>query len=86
MEEKVTILRHKIRSISHPEDVHNAFVTPDFTPIEQKRNKALREQLFNNDEKTENIYIAEAGLATSCTDNQLPNPHPMIPILVFFFF
>ena len=62
MEEKALILRNKskLRSTSHPEDVRNVFITPDFTPIEQKRNKALREQLINMN-KTENIYMIKNG-------------------------
>ena len=62
MEEKALILRNKskLRSTSHPEDVHYVFITPDFTPIEQKRNKALREQLINMN-KTENIYMIKNG-------------------------
>ena len=62
MEEKALILRNKskLRSTSHPEDVRNIFITPDFTPIEQKRNKALREQLINMN-KTENIYMIKNG-------------------------
>ena len=62
MEEKATILRHKskLRSTSNPEDVRNVFITPDFTPIEQRKNKALREQLFNMN-KTENIYTIKNG-------------------------
>ena len=62
LEEKATILRNKskLRSASHPEDVQNVFITPDFTPVEQKKNKALREQLFNMN-KAENIYVIKNG-------------------------
>ena len=62
MEEKALILRNKskLRSTSHPEDVRNVFIIPDFIPIEQKRNKALREQLINMN-KTENIYMIKNG-------------------------
>ena len=62
LEEKATILRNKskLRSASHPENVRNVFITPDFTPIEQKKNKALREQLFNMN-KAENIYVIKNG-------------------------
>jgi len=58
IEQKVTILRNKskLRSSSNPEDIRNVFITPDFTPLEQKRNKALRQQLLDMN-KTENVYI-----------------------------
>jgi len=63
LEEKATILRNKskLRSASNPEDVQNVFITPDFTPVEQKKNKALREQLFNMN-KVENIYVIKNGM------------------------
>jgi len=62
IEEKVTILRNKskLRSSSNPEDVRNVFITPDFTPLEQKRNKALRQQLFDMN-KAENVYVIKNG-------------------------
>jgi len=61
MEEKATIISHKskLRLTFHPEDVHNVFITLDFTPIEQK-NEALQEQPFNMC-KTENIPIIKNG-------------------------
>ena len=62
LEEKATILQNKskLRSVSHPEDVQNVFITPDFTSVEQKKNKALWEQLFNMN-KAENIYVIQNG-------------------------
>ena len=81
IEEKIAILRNKskLRSTSNPEDVRNVFITPDFKPLEQKRNKALREQPLDMN-KTENLYVikkwkdsAEANL-NLCTDNQPPYP------------
>ena len=58
IEEKVTILRNKskLRSSSYPEDVHNVFITPDFTPLEQKRNNEALQQHLLDMNKMENVY------------------------------
>ena len=41
-------------------DVHKVFITPDFTPLEQRQNKALRQQLaaMNKDKK---LYVIKNG-------------------------
>jgi len=62
IEEKVTILRTKVklRADSNPKYVRKIFVTPDLTPLEQRKNKALRQQLreLNKEEK---IYRIKNG-------------------------
>ena len=81
MEEKALILRNKskLRSTSHPEDVRNVFITPDFTPIEQKRNKGLQEQLINMN-KTENIYIIKKW--EDSVEENLASPVILLPIII----
>ena len=61
-QEKANILRNKLklRSKDNPPLVRNIFITPDFTPLEQKRNKALRQQLADMN-KTENVYTIKNG-------------------------
>ena len=56
------VLRHKLklRSKDNPDPVRNIFITPDFTPLEQKRNKILRQQLADMN-KVENIYTIKNG-------------------------
>ena len=49
-----------LRSKDNPPLVRNIFITPDFTPLEQKRNKALRQQLADMN-KTENVYTIKNG-------------------------
>ena len=45
----------KLRSSNNPSPVRNVFITPDYTPLEQKKNKALRQQLADMN-KVENAY------------------------------
>ena len=44
IQEKINILKNK-QSSNYPSPVRNIFITPDYTPMEQKKNKALRQQL-----------------------------------------
>ena len=61
-QERANILRHKLklRSRDNPDPVRNIFITPDFTPLEQKRNKVLRQQLADMN-KAENVYTIKNG-------------------------
>ena len=61
-QERANVLRHKLklRSRDNPDPVRNIFITPDFTPLEQKRNKILRQQLADMN-KVENIYTIKNG-------------------------
>ena len=61
-EEKVEILRNKfkLRAEPNPEYVRKLFITPDFTPLEQRKNKALRQQL-TNEQRRENIQNKKQG-------------------------
>jgi len=47
IEDKIAILKNKnkLRLSSNPENVRNLFITSDLTPLEQKKNKVLRQQL-----------------------------------------
>ena len=62
IQEKAAILKNKskLRSPSNPQHIRNTFITPDFTSLEQKKNKALREQLADMN-KAENVYMIKNG-------------------------
>ena len=51
------MLRNKLRlrNQDNPEIICKVFITPDLTPLEQKRNKELRSQLAEMN-KVANIY------------------------------
>jgi len=57
IQEKATVLKNKLKlqSSNNPSPVHN-IITPDYTPLEQKKNKALLQQLADMN-KGENVYI-----------------------------
>lgn len=61
-EEKTMILRNKLklRDQKNPEDVRKIFITIDFTPLEQKKNKQLRDKLKEMN-KDGNRYIIKNG-------------------------
>ena len=48
-QEKNSILRNKIQLCKedNPQEIKKIFITPDLTPVEQKKNKNLREELAN---------------------------------------
>ena len=50
----------KLRSSNNPSPVRNVFITPDYTPLEQKKNKALCQQLDDMN-KVENVYTIKNG-------------------------
>ena len=56
-QDKAMILKNKLklRSSNNPSPVRNVFITPDYIPLEQKKNKALRQQLADMN-KVENAY------------------------------
>jgi len=58
-QEKSTILRncYKLRNSKNPTYVQKIFATPDLTPLEQKKDKVLRQKLaeMNKDDKTYKI-------------------------------
>ena len=62
IQEKSMVLKNKLklRSSNNPPAVRNVFITPDYTPLEQKKNKALRQQLADMN-KVENIYTIKNG-------------------------
>jgi len=49
IDDKRSILKNKVqlRNESNPPQVKRIFITPDLTPLEQKKNKRLREELAN---------------------------------------
>ena len=57
-DQKSAILRNKakLKKHSNPEHIKSIFISPDYTPLEQKKRKALREQLkkMNN---VANLYV-----------------------------
>ena len=62
IQEKAMLLKNKLKLhlSSNPPPVCNVFITPDYTPLEQKKNKALRQQLADM-HKVENIYTIKNG-------------------------
>jgi len=77
----VSILKNKLklRSSNNPPKVHNVFITPDYTPLEQKKNKALRQKLADMN-KGKNTFIikkqedsVEVTMSDLRTDNY-PSP------------
>ena len=62
MQEKITILRNKmkLRNENHSDYIKSIFITADFTPLEQKQNKMLRDQLKEMN-KEGNNYIIKNG-------------------------
>jgi len=57
LDEKANILKNKlkVKLAQNPDHIRNLFVTPDLTPLEQRKNIALRHQLADMN-KVENIY------------------------------
>ena len=62
IQEKINILKNKLKfqSSNNPSPVHTIFITPEYTPMEQKKNKALCQQLANMS-KVKNVYIIKNG-------------------------
>jgi len=62
IEEKASILKNKakLRSSTNPENVRNIYITPDLTPLEQRKNKVLRQQLADLN-KNERVYMIKNG-------------------------
>ena len=62
LQEKISILRNKmkLRNENHSEYIKSIFITADFTPLEQKKNKMLRDQLKEMN-KEGNNYIIKNG-------------------------
>ena len=62
IDEKVAVLRHKLRlrSQDNPEHIRKVFITPDLMPTEQKKNKELRSQLTEMN-KVANLYKIKNG-------------------------
>ena len=88
IQDKAIILKNKtkLRPSNNPSDVHKIFIMPDFTPLKQRQNKALRQQLaaMNKDKK---LYVikkwedsAEDTSSAFCTISDLPpkkdSPNP----------
>ena len=81
---KAMILKNKLklRSSNNPSPVRNVFITPDYTPLEQKKNKALHQQLADMN-KIENAYTIKkwedsaeiTTLSVPHTDN-----HPLVDL------
>ena len=62
LEEKANVLKQKLKFKldKNPENVRKIFVTPDLTPLEQKKNNALRRQLSEMNQ-VQNIYAIRNG-------------------------
>ena len=52
--------KHMLRNQSNPDNVRNLFITPELTPLEQKKSKALRQQLTDMN-RSENAYVIKNG-------------------------
>ena len=61
-QQKSAILKNKLklRSSNNPLHIQKVFITPDFTPFEQKQNKELRQKLADMN-KTDNRYTIKNG-------------------------
>ena len=59
LQDKITILRNKmkLRDKKLPEHIKSIFVNADLTPLEQKKNKRLREQLKEMNKEGKNYFI-----------------------------
>ena len=62
LQDKISILRGKmkLRNEGNPDHIKSVFITVDYTPLEQKKNKILREKL-NDMNKVGNNYIIKNG-------------------------
>ena len=62
LDEKAKILKHKmkLKAEQNPEHVRKIYISPDLTPLEQRRNNALRKQLVEMN-KIQNIYVIRKG-------------------------
>ena len=63
LQEKTMILHNKLklRDKENPEDVRKIYITVDYTPLEQKKNKQLREKLKELN-KDGNHYVIKNGI------------------------
>ena len=52
--------KSKLMSSKNPQHICDVFVTSNFTLLEQKENKELREQLVDMN-RTENMYVIQNG-------------------------
>lgn len=61
-DQKSVILRNKakLKKDGNPEHIKTIYISPDYTPLEQKRRKSLRDQLkkMNN---VANLYVIKNG-------------------------
>ena len=61
IQEKSSILSkcYKLRNSNNPENIQKIFATPDLTPLEQQKDKALRQKLaeMNKDDKMYKIKM-----------------------------
>lgn len=57
--DKALLLRNctKLRNEDNPEDIRRVYVTPDLTPREQQKNKALRAQLAEKNKEGKSYWI-----------------------------
>ena len=62
LDEKAKILKCKLKlkADQNPEHIRKIFICPDLTPLEQRRNNALRKQLAGMN-KVQNIYVIRKG-------------------------
>ena len=62
LQDKISILRSKkkLRNEGNPENIRSIFISADLTPLEQKKNKLLREKL-NTLNKDSNKYMLKNG-------------------------
>ena len=62
LDEKAKILKRKLKlkADQNPEHIRKIFISPDLTPLEQRRNNTLRKQLADMN-KVQNIYVIRKG-------------------------
>ena len=61
-DQKSSLLRNKVilKKDSNPEHIKNIYISPDYTPLEQKKRKALCEQLKKMI-NVSNLYVIRNG-------------------------
>ena len=82
LDEKAKILKHKmkLKAEQNPEHVRKIYISPDLTPLEQRRNNALRKQLDEMN-KIQNIYVIRKGQIVRKYGSNVPARTSMSPFV-----
>lgn len=63
-EEKLLVLRNKfkLKNEKNPDSIKKIYINPDLTPLEQRKRKALRQQLADLNKESNNTYTIKNSL------------------------